>query len=187
MKRHFTAWLVGPVAACVAPAVAFGDQVYLREADAALALFPQRVSAARKTLELTDTELAALGATLGRRIEVRRYVYLEVAGDAGLLGRIFMLDVAGQSQLIGFAVGVTTDGLLHDLQVMVYREPQGEAIEAPRFRKQFVGKRLSDPVTLGKDIDAVSGATISSRAATVAARKGLALAEVLRRRTSANP
>ena len=72
-----------------------------------------------------------------------------------------------------------------DVQVMVYREPQGEAIHEKRFRKQFVGKRSKDPITLDKDIDAISGATISSRSATFAARKGLLLAEVVRDRTSA--
>ena len=61
-------------------------------------------------------------------------------------------------------------------------EPQGEAIQEKRFRRQFVGKRSKDPITLDKDIDAISGATISSRSATFAARKGLLLAEVLRGR-----
>lgn len=65
---------------------------------------------------------------------------------------------------------------------MVYREPQGEAIQEKRFRKQFIGKRSKGPVTLDKDIDVISGATISSRAATFAARKGLALADLLRSR-----
>jgi hypothetical protein len=36
---------------------------------------------------------------------------------------------------------------------------------------------------LGKDIDAISGATISSRSASYAARKALALFEVLRSRS----
>jgi Na+-translocating ferredoxin:NAD+ oxidoreductase RnfG subunit len=100
-----------------------------------------------------------------------------------------MLDVVGESLPITFAIGVTADGALQDVQVMVYREPQGEAIAEKRFRRQFVGKRSKDPITLDKDIDAVSGATISSRSATFAARKGLLLAEVVRGRasTAGNP
>jgi Na+-translocating ferredoxin:NAD+ oxidoreductase RnfG subunit len=108
-----------------------------------------------------------------------------VKGDTGSVGFILILDVIGESQPITFAVGITRDGALRDIQVMAYREPQGEAIQEKRFRKQFVGKRSKDPITLDKDIDAISGATISSRSATLAARKGLLLAELLHGREAA--
>ena len=42
--------------------------------------------------------------------------------------------------------------------------------------------RVADALTLGHDVDAVSGATISCRSATYAARKSLALADLLRAR-----
>ena len=139
----------------------------------------------RRTIDLSTAEVAALAKELGRRIEARSYPYLEVKSEKGTIGLIFILDVIGESQPITFAIGVTADGALQDVQVMVYREPQGEAIQEKRFRRQFVGKRSNDPITLDKDIDAISGATISSRSATFAARKGLRLAEVLRSRASA--
>lgn len=170
------------VIAAVAPAPA--AQVYLTEADAPRAIFPAGTAATRQVFALGDAELAALGKLLGRKVEARSYPYLEVRNDKGVLGTIFMLDVVGQSQPIAFAVGVTSDGALQDVQVMIYREPQGEAIQEKRFRKQFVGKRLTDPIALGKDIDAISSATISSRSAAFAARKGLALAQLLRARRS---
>jgi Na+-translocating ferredoxin:NAD+ oxidoreductase RnfG subunit len=186
MKRSPFALWVGIALIALAPAPALGARVYLREADAPRALFPESTSATRNVLELSDEELAALSKALGRKVEARSYAYLEVRNDEGTVGFIFMLEVIGQSQPIAFAVGVTADGVLLDVQVMVYREPQGEAISEKRFRKQFVGKRLADPITLGKDIDAISGATISSRSATFAARKGLALAQVLRARAGSN-
>jgi Na+-translocating ferredoxin:NAD+ oxidoreductase RnfG subunit len=161
-----------------------GAQSYLREADAARALFPESTVSVRKMLDLSEAEVAVIAKALGRRIEMRSYPYLEVRTEKALAGIIVMLDVIGESQPITFAVGVTVGGALQDVQVMVYREPQGEAIHEQRFRKQFVGKRSKDPITLDKDIDAISGATISSRSATFAARKGLLLAEVWRSRTS---
>jgi Na+-translocating ferredoxin:NAD+ oxidoreductase RnfG subunit len=185
MKSSLTALVVGPTVVLVAPVPALGAQVFLREADAPRAIFPESTAATRKTLDLNEAELAALGKALARKIEVRRYSYLEVRSNSGTIGFIFMLDVIGQSQPIGFAVGVTPDGTLQDVQVMVYREPQGEEIQEKRFRKQFTGKRLKDPIALGKDIDAISGATISSRSATYAARKGLVLVELLRARSGA--
>lgn len=183
MRRALAA-LFAPGAAVLAPASALGAQTFLTEADAPKAIFPESTRAAKKTLELSDAEADQVGRGLGRRLASKAYPYLEVAGPHGDLGAVFMLDVLGQNEPITFAVGVDAKGELKDLQVMVYREAHGEAIEEKRFRRQFVGKKLADPIALGKDIDAVSGATISSRSATFAARKGLALAQVLQQRAA---
>jgi Na+-translocating ferredoxin:NAD+ oxidoreductase RnfG subunit len=139
---------------------AWADRVYLREADAPRAMFPASTAATRKTLALSDSELVAIGRLLGRQIQAKTYPYLEVRNDRGPLGVIFMLDVIGQTQPITFAVAVTKDGAVEDVRVMVYRETHGEEIEDRRFRKQFVGKRVNDPIAIGKNIDAISGATI---------------------------
>jgi H+/Na+-translocating ferredoxin:NAD+ oxidoreductase subunit G len=176
------------VLAFSAPAPA--DQVFLREPEVPRALFGENAAAVRKTLVLSDAELAALSKALERKVELRSYPYLEVSSppaDAGepprLLGQVFILEVVGQSLPITFAVGVKADGTLQDLQVMVYREPHGDEVRERRFRAQFSGKTLQDPLVVGKDIDAITGATISSGSAAYAARKGLALAEVLRQRS----
>ena len=184
MRRSLAAMLSAPAIVFLAPAPVLGAQTYLREADAARAMFPESTASVRKTLDLSDAEVAGISKALGRRIEMRSYPYLEVRAEKGLAGIIVILDVLGESQPITFAVGITVAGALQDVQVMVYREPQGEAIHEKRFRKQFVGKRSNDPITLDKDIDAISGATISSRSATFAARKGLLLGDVLRSRAA---
>lgn len=114
-----------------------------------------------------------------------RYPYVEVTKQSDTLGRIFVLDAIGQSRPITFAVAVAVDGSVRDVEVLVYREPQGEQIAEARFRRQFVGKRVTDPIALGKDIDVVSGATISARAATYVVRKGVLLAEIVRVRAAA--
>ena len=181
MKTLWTAALL----AVAAPALA--DQRFLRESEAPRALFGDHVTSARKTLELSPPEVAELSRILERKVEIRSYPYLEVRPETGgdqILGVIFLLDVIGQSQPITFAVGVKPDGTLQDVQVMVYREPHGDEIRERRFRAQFAGKKLQDPLVVGKDIDAISGATISSSSAAYAARKGLALADLLRRRTA---
>jgi Na+-translocating ferredoxin:NAD+ oxidoreductase RnfG subunit len=185
MNRSLAALLAAPGVVLIAPGPVLGGQTYLHEADAAHAMFPESTDSVRRHLDLGDAEVAALSKALGRRVDARSYAYLEVKGEKGTVGLIFILDVIGESLPITFAIGVTADGALQDVQVMVYREPQGEAIQEKRFRKQFVGKRAKDPITLDKDIDAISGATISSRSATFAARKGLQLAEVVRSRACA--
>ena len=172
------------VLAIVGAAVtAAADRVYVKESEVPAVMFGSGARAAKKTLELTDDQLAALGKALGRKVEARSYPYLAVEDARGApLGVIFLLDVIGQSLPITFAVAVAPDGAIRDLQVLVYRESHGDEITDKRFRRQFTGKRASDPIALGKDIDAISGATISSRSATFAARKSLRLAELLRGR-----
>ena len=145
-------------------------------------MFPESTSSTRKVLHLSDTELATLVKELGRRVEVRDYPYLEVRADQKDVGDIFILDVLGQTLPITFAVGVEPRGAVRDIQVMVYREPRGDEVREDRFRRQFRGKRLADPIALGRDVDAISGATISSRSATYATRKALALDAILRAR-----
>lgn len=169
----------------VVAAPAFADQLFLRESEVPRALFGDHVTSVRKTLELSPPEIAELSKVLERKIEIRNYPYLEVHAEGAekpVLGQIFLMDVIGQSLPITFAVGVKPDGTLQDIQVMVYREPHGDEIRVKRFRAQFAGKKLQDPLVVGKDIDAISGATISSTSAAYAARKGLALADLLQRR-----
>ena len=178
-----TLWMV---ASLTIAAPAFADQAFLRESEVPRALFGDHVTSARKVLELSPAEVAELSRILERKVEVRSYPYLEVRpeGDGKpILGDVFLMDVIGQSLPITFAVGVKQDGTLQDVQVMVYREPHGDEIRERRFRAQFAGKKLHDPLVVGKDIDAISGATISSASAAYAARKGLALADLLRRRS----
>lgn len=170
--------------------VVAADHVFLHEADAPHAMFPSSTRATRKTLELSDAELDGLGKMLGRRIESKSYPYLDVRDDRESLGSIFLLDVIGQTQPITFAVAVGKDGTVHDVRVMVYREPHGDEIEDHRFHKQFIGKTFKDPITLGKDVDAITGATISSRSEAFAVKKSLALSAVLHHhleRTSSSP
>lgn len=168
----------------VLAATALADRIYLREADAPRAAFPQSTGYEKKSLRPSDAERIWLDHALGKKTDPTAYPYLEVRKDKAVLGQVFLLDVMGQSKPITFAVGVTASGVLQDVQVMVYREPHGEEIQDPRFRRQFAGKSARDPVALGVDVDAVSGATISSRSATYAARKSLLLADILRHHSS---
>lgn len=164
--------------------LAAADHTYLREADAAHAMFPTSTAATRATLELSAAEVASLDKSLGRRVVGKIYPYLDVVAADKHLGVIFLLDVIGQSEPITFAVAISSTGVVQDVRVMVYREPHGAEIEDHRFHKQFVGKSSNDPITLGKDVDAISGATISSRSEAFAVKKSLGLADIMRHRSA---
>jgi RnfABCDGE-type electron transport complex G subunit len=84
---------------------------------------------------------------------------------------------------INFMIGVDPDGKILEISILSMQETPGlgTKIKEKSFQDQFVGKSLSTGATLTLkkddskigDIDAVSGATISSRAMTNTVRRAL--------------
>ena len=183
MSRALPIALAALALGLAAPAAAEG--IYLTEPQLCAKLFPEAPHAKAETLTLSEAEAAQVSNLYGFRIEGRSYRALTVSDDSGVKGTLFILDVMGQNAPITFGVGITAAGTIRGVAVMAYREPRGEEIRSPRFLRQLQGKSLHDPLAIGADVDAVTGATISSRSATLAARKALAIAAVLHARAVA--
>ena len=181
MSRAFAIAL--GVLAFASPARAEG--LFLTDQAAAQKLFPEATRVVSDQVNLTDAEADAVSHLFGYRIEQRSYRELTVFDSGGVRGTVFVLDVLGQNAPITFGVGITRDGVIRGVEVMAYRESRGEEIRNPRFLRQLQGKSITDKIALGVDVDAITGATISSRSATFAARKALALASVLHARAVA--
>ena len=81
--------------------------------------------------------------------------------------------VTGYSGPINMMVGLDLTGSLRGVTVIDHQEPYGpRSIEQPIFERQFIGKHVRQMFHVGTDIDTVSGATITVRAATDAVRRG---------------
>ncbi len=63
-------------------------------------------------------------------------------------------------------VGVSTDGTITGVQVVQCTDSLGGSILAPTFAQQFTGKKAGTSLEVGTNVDAVSGATFSSKGAT---------------------
>jgi hypothetical protein len=59
---------------------------------------------------------------------------------------------------------VINDGLLEQIKVLVFRESRGWEIRHPFFTDQFKSAGLDEDNRLDRDIDGISGATLSVRA-----------------------
>ena len=90
------------------------------------------------------------------------------------LGFAAVRNVKGKDQPITYLVAIGPGDSLKDIDVLVYREPYGGEVAYEPWRKQFRGKTTADPLTIGKDIKNVSGATISSHSVTLGVRRTLA-------------
>ncbi|MBS4022962.1 MAG: FMN-binding protein [Dethiobacter sp.] len=89
-------------------------------------------------------------------------------GYAGgkLTGVVYEGRTGGYGGTIIFTLAVDADGKIVDLQINDHSETPGlgSKITEDGFRKQFVGKTADDAFAVGKDIDSISGATVSARA-----------------------
>ncbi len=100
------------------------------------------------------------------------------------VGYALKLEVIGKERPITFLIGIEPQGEVRGIEVLIYRESEGSEIRHPRFMKQFFKKKNEDPLRLGQDIQPISGATLSSRAATYAVRKALSIFEVVYKKKS---
>lgn len=103
-------------------------------------------------------------------------IYQGLDAQGEIIGYAFVGEANGYGGVIRILVGVdeATDQILN-IKVLSHSETPGlgDRIEGESFRSRFVGKTVEDPITIGQDIDNLSGATVSATAATDAIRRGL--------------
>lgn len=87
---------------------------------------------------------------------------------------VWILEEIGKTEPITTGL-VIDDGALARIQVLIYRESRGWEVRYPFFTDQFIGATLTDLNGLDRDINGISGATLSVRALTKLARMALML------------
>lgn len=84
----------------------------------------------------------------------------------------WILDEIGKTEPI--TIGVVIDaGQISEIRVLVFRESRGWEVRYPFFLQQFAGARLAAGQQLDRDIDGISGATLSVNALTKVGRLAL--------------
>ena len=137
-----------------------------------------RVSFAK--VALSAQERAALAKTIGRSVRADWTIF--VATKAGqVTGYAVVDEVRGMHEPITYATRFTPAGAISRMEVMRYREAYGSEVREQRFLSQFNGKTSASPMLPGRDIAAISGATISSHAVTRGAEETAAVVALLLR------
>lgn len=116
----------------------------------------------------TQTQIAANG-----QIALERSTK-EVLPASGQ-GRAVAVKTRGYGGAIELLVGIDAKGAVSGLKVLNHRETPGLGanITGDKFLGQFKGKKAGDQLEAKKDIDAISGATISSRAVCFGVKEAL--------------
>lgn len=84
---------------------------------------------------------------------------------------ILLIDeTPGKTHLFTYALYLTSDLTIFDVDVLIYRELYGGEIDDKSFREQF--RQVNNPGKLifGRTVQGITGATISSRSLTYAVR-----------------
>ena len=95
-----------------------------------------------------------------------------VTREGTLLGFAATGNDYGYGGPMTLAVAVGPDGRLHSLAVLEYRDTPDLFTRAKGLLPRLVGKGVGDAFRVGEDVDAVSGATASSRGLALAALAG---------------
>ncbi len=148
-------WLIsaGTAAASIAH-VAYAAQ-YMTIEQAQKTAFPNATQFV-PLAEPDATTTAALGAAVGWSPRI-----FDARTNDAHLGYVIIDQVIGKSELITYAASIDAKGAVASIEILEYRESHGGEVRLAGWRKQFVGKTAADPVALNKDIENISGATLS--------------------------
>lgn len=144
---------------------ACGAEVYISAEEAAKKIFPDYQEYRIENHALDNQEVKVF----------------TIFKDQKIVGWAVVLDEKGKIKPITFLVGIDTKGKVLEAYVLEFRDLFGSEIKRRSFLRQFHSKSLDDPIAIGRDIDAVTQATISSHAAASAVKKALRVTEELRK------
>ena len=143
-----------------------------------------------ETVKLTGDTLSRIKEKLGgsleyyqagsesSRVRGKTTITFYFAKKDGERKGVAIIDVQpGKWGPVEFITSMTLDATVKNVRVMSYQEKRGRPIARLAYMNQYRGKSSRSILTVGKDIIGVTGATISSRAATFAVKKAIVIYE----------
>ncbi|MBW7990346.1 MAG: FMN-binding protein [Planctomycetes bacterium] len=104
----------------------------------------------------------------------------EIKGVSGLLGYCVESKIVSRSGPFRIRVLVDPQVYVKQASVISYPWDRGRDVRKRAFTSQFEGKGPNDPIQVGKDIDSMTGATISSRVMAEGVRDTIKLIELVK-------
>ena len=111
--------------------------------------------------------------------------FWKISESDSLVGIAILDNVLGKSLPITYLTCFNTDGQLINAHIVKYREDYGYEVGNRRWLNQFLGIDDSSDYRVGKNIDGISGATISVNSVTTGINRSAIIAEYLLRKKDA--
>jgi Na+-translocating ferredoxin:NAD+ oxidoreductase RnfG subunit len=164
--------------------------VILTREQALKEVFPPEFQIKTETVKMSGDTLKRVQDRLGgslifeqegsesAKVSAETSVEFLVAESGGEVKGVAIIDVQpGKWGPVEFITAIDTQGQVRRVRVMSYQEERGRPIAQASFMNQYRGMTSKSALTVGKDITGISGATISSRAATFAVKKAIVVFE----------
>ncbi len=169
-------------AASASPAVA---KVFLTQEEALKLAFPGAV-VVRRTAFLTEAETRDVAALSGGPAPSALAVAYVATKEGHLVGTANFDTHVVRTLPETLMVVITPAGTIARIEILSFSEPE-DYLPRQHWYAQFPGKGLDDELSIKRGIRPVSGATLTARATAEAARRVLALHQVLSRRVQKAP
>ena len=170
-------WILPAAIGVTVPLPSYAVQ-YLTVPAAQKLCFPDCDQFAVAHVKFTSAQMKAIEALSGEKQLLRGQEIWRALQDGKLQGFFIVDYVIGKHLVIDYAVALSPEGTVKQIEILNYRESYGGEIRNPDWRKQFVGKTPRSHFALNNGIANISGATLSSRHITDGVRRVLATYEV---------
>jgi len=165
--------------ACLAIVCALGTRqaqarVFMTQEQAIKEAFPAPASSERRTLYLDDAQARRAAESAGVPVEMRVVPYYVGTRDGRVIGYAYFDTHLVRTLPETICVRLTAAGAIAAIDIVSFDEPDDYRV-TPRWLEQFNGQAPDDPRRLAGAIRSVSGATLSARAVTDAARRVIAI------------
>jgi Na+-translocating ferredoxin:NAD+ oxidoreductase RnfG subunit len=152
---------------------------YLTLAEAQKICFPNADTFEAQQLRLSSEQSKAIEQKSGVKVRKNEIRFSVARTRANTVGVLMVDHVVGKHELIDYAVAISPEGTVLQVEILEYREHYGGEIRNAKWRQQFKGKSAASKLKLNDDIYNISGATISCRNVTDGIRRVLATFEVV--------
>jgi hypothetical protein len=110
----------------------------------------------------------------------KEYIHIwKICQGDSIAGLAILDNTYGKSLPITFLAISRPNSIIRRVDILRYREPYGGAISSRRWLDQFIGKSADDNFEIDREIDSISGATISVQSVTKAVHKLLIIIDPL--------
>ena len=138
--------------------------------------FPGADEIKKERLWLTNEQIISIEKINMYKINEKRFTFYTGIKNGRSMGSMLIDNIIGKSFPITFMTVINTDGTVREIEIMVYREPQGWEVKYKSFRSQFYGKDSSSD---RRKVLSISGATLSVNAVKSGVYKAMAAYKVL--------
>ena len=123
--------------------------------------FPKDVKISMYTLDLTKKNKTSIQNEVKQVFYRDKLYYWTISQNDTTIAYAFIDNVKGKSMPITFMVILDKNGSIINTSIIKYREAYGGEVSSERWLAQFVNRNNNSSYKIGKNIDGITGATIS--------------------------